>query len=37
MSLGGGKSTTIYYNDEVINTPSDKNQERKVAASVIVK
>ncbi|EHI99517.1 peptidase M56 BlaR1 [Clostridium sp. DL-VIII] len=37
INLGGGKSTTMYYTDEVINKPSDENREKKVPTTVIVK
>ncbi|MDS0524744.1 phosphodiester glycosidase family protein [Clostridium sp. SHJSY1] len=36
-TLDGGKSTTMYYNGEVINTPSNELGERYIPTAVIVK
>lgn len=37
VNLDGGKSTTMYYNGEVINTPSNALGERTIASGFIVK
>lgn len=36
-TLDGGKSATMYYNDEVINTPSYALGERSIPTAIIVK
>lgn len=36
-TLDGGKSATMYYNDEVINTPSYAYGERSIPTAIIVK
>ena len=36
-NLDGGKSTTMYYNGEVINNPSFATGERKISAGFVVK
>lgn len=37
MNLDGGKSTTMYYDGEVINTPSYSMGERTIPTAIIVK
>jgi exopolysaccharide biosynthesis protein len=37
MNLDGGKSTTMYYNGEIINTPSNSMGERSIPTAIIVK
>lgn len=37
MNLDGGKSTTLYYNGEVRNTPSNSMGERAIPTAIIVK
>ena len=37
MNLDGGKSTTMYYDGEIINTPSNSMGERTIPTAVIVK
>jgi exopolysaccharide biosynthesis protein len=36
MNLDGGGSTTMFLNGRVINTPSDKDGERKVSDAILV-
>ncbi|MFN2391204.1 MAG: phosphodiester glycosidase family protein, partial [Pyrinomonadaceae bacterium] len=36
MNLDGGGSTTMFLNGKVVNQPSDKEGERKVAAAILV-
>jgi len=37
INLDGGKSTTMYYDGEVVNNPSNKTGERTIASGFIVK
>lgn len=37
MNLDGGKSTTMYYDGDIINTPSNSMGERSIPTAVIVK
>ena len=37
MNLDGGKSTTMYYDGEIMNKPSNSMGERTVATAIIVK
>lgn len=37
INLDGGKSTTMYYDGEIINKPSNSMGERSIATAVIVK
>lgn len=37
INLDGGTSTTMYHNNKIVNTPSNRNQERKVKTAVLVK
>ncbi|WP_175559963.1 phosphodiester glycosidase family protein [Clostridium uliginosum] len=37
INLDGGKSTTMYYDGEIINTPSNSMGERTIPTAVIVK
>lgn len=37
INLDGGKSTTMYYNKDIINKPSDGNREQAVPTAIIVK
>jgi exopolysaccharide biosynthesis protein len=37
MNLDGGKSTTMYYDGEIINKPSNSMGERTIATAIIVK
>ncbi|BCZ48335.1 hypothetical protein psyc5s11_44020 [Clostridium gelidum] len=37
MNLDGGKSTTMYYDGEIINTPSFSMGERSIPTAIIVK
>ena len=37
MNLDGGKSTTMYYDGDIINTPSDSMGERSIPTAIIVK
>lgn len=37
INLDGGKSTTMYYNGEVINNPSNSMGERPIPSAIIVK
>jgi exopolysaccharide biosynthesis protein len=37
MNLDGGKSTTMYYDGDVINTPSNSMGERSIPTAIIVK
>lgn len=37
INLDGGKSSTMYLNDEVINNPSDSLGERAIPSAIIVK
>ncbi|WP_271809568.1 phosphodiester glycosidase family protein [Clostridium beijerinckii] len=37
INLDGGKSTTMYYDDDIINTPSNSMGERTIPTAVIVK
>ncbi|GIM30309.1 hypothetical protein CPJCM30710_29750 [Clostridium polyendosporum] len=37
INLDGGKSTTMYYDGDIINSPSDSLGERSVPSAVIVK
>ena len=37
VNLDGGKSTTMYFNGEVINNPSNALGERPIASGFIVK
>ena len=37
INLDGGKSTTMYYDGEIINTPSNSMGERAIPTAVIVK
>jgi hypothetical protein len=36
MNLDGGGSTTMYLNGKVVNTPSDKEGERKIGDAILV-
>ena len=36
MNLDGGGSTTMYLDGKVVNTPSDKEGERKVSDAILV-
>ena len=36
MNLDGGGSTTMYLDGKVVNTPSDKEGERKVSDAMVV-
>ncbi len=36
INLDGGKSTTMYYNDKIINNPSDSLGERAIPTAIIV-
>jgi exopolysaccharide biosynthesis protein len=36
MNLDGGGSTTMFLNGKVVNTPSDKEGERKVSDAIVV-
>ncbi|MEO7659306.1 MAG: phosphodiester glycosidase family protein, partial [Pyrinomonadaceae bacterium] len=36
INLDGGGSTTMYLNGKVVNTPSDKEGERKVSDAILV-
>jgi exopolysaccharide biosynthesis protein len=36
MNLDGGGSTTMFLDGKVVNTPSDKEGERKVSDAIIV-
>jgi len=37
MNLDGGKSTTMYYDGDIINTPSNSMGERSIPTAIIVK
>lgn len=37
MHLDGGKSTTMYYDGEIVNKPSNSMGERTIASAIIVK
>lgn len=37
FNLDGGKSTTMYYEGEIINTPSYSMGERSIATAVVVR
>lgn len=37
INLDGGKSTTMYYDEDIINTPSNSMGERTIPTAVIVK
>ncbi|MPQ45111.1 phosphodiester glycosidase family protein [Clostridium tarantellae] len=37
INLDGGNSTTMYYNDEIVNNPSDHLGERSIPSVVMVK
>jgi exopolysaccharide biosynthesis protein len=37
MNLDGGKSTTMYYDGDIINTPSNSMGERAIPTAIIVK
>ena len=37
MNLDGGKSTTMYYGGDIINTPSNSMGERSIPTAIIVK
>lgn len=37
INLDGGKSTTMYYNGDIVNTPSDSLGERAIPTAIIVK
>ena len=37
INLDGGKSTTMYYDGDIINTPSNSMGERTIPTAVIVK
>ncbi|MBW6411241.1 phosphodiester glycosidase family protein [Clostridium weizhouense] len=36
INLDGGKSTTMYYNGDIVNTPSDSLGERAIPTAIIV-
>ena len=36
MNLDGGGSTTMFLDGKVVNTPSDKEGERKVSDAIVV-
>jgi exopolysaccharide biosynthesis protein len=36
MNLDGGGSTTMYLDGKVVNTPSDKDGERKIGDAIVV-
>jgi exopolysaccharide biosynthesis protein len=36
MNLDGGGSTTMFVDGKVVNTPSDKEGERKVSDAIVV-